>query len=93
MDDGDHSMCSIELLACPGHRDEQLRQMADSEAHDLPHTENAAEATMFIDRHGKPIIGFCLWCDIDFYSMSEVEAHNADELMACPVYQEFKRAR
>jgi hypothetical protein len=93
MDDGDHSMCSIELLACPEHREEQLRQMADCEAHDLPHTENAAEGTMFIDRDGKPIIGFCLWCDIDFYSMSEVEAHNLDELMACPVYQEFKRAR
>ena len=31
-----------------------------------------------------PIVGFCLWCDKDFYSMEEVEAHNADNMKACP---------
>jgi hypothetical protein len=67
--------------------------MGDSGTRDLPHTENAAEGTMFIDGDGKPIVGFCLWCDIDFYSMSEVEAHNADEMRACPGFQEFKRGR
>ncbi len=28
MEDGDHSMCSIELLACPEHREAQLQKMA-----------------------------------------------------------------
>jgi hypothetical protein len=93
MEEGDHSMCSIELLACLGHRDEQLRRMADSEARDLPHTENATEGTIFVDGDGEPIVGFCLWCNIDFYSMSEVEAHNADEMEACPGFQEFRRSR
>ena len=27
MEDGDHSMCSIELLACPEHREAQLQKM------------------------------------------------------------------
>ena len=90
MEDGDHSMCSIELLACPEHREEQLREMDIFCSKDLPHGEEALESTMFIDRDGKPIVGFCLWCDKDFYSMSEVEEHNADNSKACPVFQQFK---
>ena len=90
MEDGDHSMCSIELLACPEHREEQLREMDIFCSKDLPHGEEALECTMFIDRDCKPIVGFCLWCDKDFYSMSEVEEHNADNSKACPVFQHFK---
>ena len=29
MDDGDHSECPVELLACPEHREQQLRQMSE----------------------------------------------------------------
>jgi hypothetical protein len=45
---------------------------------------------MFLDKEGKPIIGFCLWCDKAFFSMDEVEDHNADDLRACPSYQRWK---
>jgi hypothetical protein len=27
------------------------------------------KATMFKDPDGNPIIGFCLWCGCDFYTM------------------------
>jgi hypothetical protein len=36
-----------------------------------------------------PIVGFCLWRDKDFCSMEEVEAHNADNMKACPVHEEL----
>jgi hypothetical protein len=44
---------------------------------------------MFKDSEGKPTVGFCLWCNRDFYSAKDVEAHNASEMAACPVYQEL----
>lgn len=90
MDNGDHSECSIELLACPEHCEEQIRQMRESSTSDAPHSERGIEVSMFVDRDGKPIVGFCLWCNKDFYSMSEVEAHNADDSKVCPVFQQFK---
>jgi hypothetical protein len=93
MEDGDHSMCSIELLACPEHREEQLREMGTLGRSDRPDEECASEAFMFHDEEGNPIIGFCLWCNKDFYSMEEVEDHNTDELKACPVYQQWKEER
>lgn len=34
--DGDHGDCPIELLACPEHRDEQLRDMGTFDMSDLP---------------------------------------------------------
>ena len=93
MEDGDHSKCSIELLACPEHRDEQIRRLSQSGPSELPGSEDGTEVSMFIDRDGKPIVGFCLWCDMDFYSMSEFEEHTEDEMKACPVYQEWKEER
>ena len=93
MEDGDHSTCSVELLACPEHREEQIRQMSKSSRSDLPHSEDGTESSMFIARDGNPIVGFCVWCNKDFYSMSEVDAHNADEMKACPVYQQWKEER
>jgi hypothetical protein len=90
MEDGDHSKCPVELLACSEHREEQIRQMGQSSTSDLPHSEDGTESSMFIDRDGNPIVGFCVWCNKDFYSMSEVEEHNADDSKACPVFQQFK---
>jgi hypothetical protein len=89
MDNGDHSECSIELLACPEHREEQLAAMAILGA-SLPQGEADAESMMFKDTNGKPIVGFCLLCDKDFYSMDDVEAHNANDLAACAVFQGFR---
>jgi hypothetical protein len=88
--DGDHNECPIELLACPEHRDEQLRDMGELDSSDLPESQVDAESTMFRDNDGNPIVGFCLWCNKDFYSMEEAEAHNADDGKACPVFQELK---
>jgi len=31
MEDGDHSQCTVELIACPEHRDEQLREISKIE--------------------------------------------------------------
>ena len=36
MEDGDHSMCSIELLACPEHREAQLQEMGKLGTSDRP---------------------------------------------------------
>jgi hypothetical protein len=57
----------------------------------MPQQMNDTEATVFTDDEGNPIVGFCLWCDKDFYSVEEAEAHNANDSAACPVFQEMKR--
>ncbi len=36
MEDGDHSKCAVELLACPEHRDEQLRKMQEAIDEGIP---------------------------------------------------------
>ena len=56
----------------------------------LPLGEVDAESMMFKDADGKPIVGFCLLCNKDFYSMDDVEAHNANDLAACAVFQGLK---
>jgi hypothetical protein len=40
----------------------------------------------------EPIVGFCLLCDQNYYSMEEVEAHHAIGSEACPGYREFLSA-
>jgi hypothetical protein len=49
-----------------------------------------AESTTFKDKDGARIVGFCLCCNKDFYSMEEMEAHNADDSKECPVFQKWK---
>jgi len=90
MERGDHSQCSIELLACPEHLPQQIRQMSIISAKNPPAGKTETESTMFTDKDGKRTIAFCLWCNQDFYSMAEVEAHNADEMKACAIFQELK---
>jgi hypothetical protein len=91
MEEGDHSRCAIELLACPEHREAQLREMGLTPgAVSMAERQNGTETATFKDRDGKPIVGFCLWCNQNFYSMDEVKAHNADDMKACPVFQELK---
>jgi len=93
MEDGrDHSECSIELLACPEHRDQQLLAMGyePGQVPALPPADDEEKSSMFRDAEGKPTVGFCLWCNRDFYSMEEVEAHNADGMANCPVSQDLK---
>jgi hypothetical protein len=81
----------IELLACPEHMDEQLRQMGyEPGTSNMPHKQEDTEAPMFTDENGTPIVGFCLWCNADFYTFEEAGAHNANGSAACPVFQSFK---
>jgi hypothetical protein len=56
----------------------------------LPETQVDVESAMFIDNDGNPIIGFCLWCNKDFYSLEDAEAHNADRSKACPAFQDLR---
>jgi hypothetical protein len=88
--DGDHSECPAELLACPAHREEQLQKIGTLSSGDLASDDGTAESSMFNDMNGKPIVGFCLSCNEDFYSMNEFEAHNLNDSAACVVLQNFR---
>lgn len=88
MEEGDHSQCSVELLACPEHRDEQLRAMGyELGTTNMPQPSQEEGSSMFIDEHGNRTVGFCLWCGRDFYTREEVEEHNANGMERCPVFQ------
>jgi hypothetical protein len=84
LEDGDHSECPIELLACSEHRDEQ-RDMGIFGSHDLLPSEGEPESGIFDDQ-GKPIVGFCLLCGKNYYSIKEMEAHHGTGSEACPAY-------
>jgi hypothetical protein len=56
----------------------------------LPQPMNEADASIFTDSDGKPTVGFCLWCNCDFYSMEEIDTRNGNGSEACPVFQQFK---
>lgn len=91
MEQGDHSECSVELLSCPEHRGEQMRAMGYAPGQIIsPPADEPKESSMFEDEEGNPIVGFCLWCNKDFYSMGEVEEHNANDMTNCPAFQELK---
>jgi len=89
MAEGDHSACPVELLACPEHREEQLREMAAPETGSSKESSLPNEGMLFQDRNGVPIVGFCLWCNKDFYSMDEAHEHNTDEGGGCPVLHDL----
>ena len=89
MEDGDHSQCTIELRACPEHREAQLREMGLVPGVDnMPQFEGAAEATTFKDKDGRPIAGFCIWCGHRYYQWS-YEAQDA-HLSKCAAFQAAK---
>jgi hypothetical protein len=92
MDEGDHSKCMVELLACPEHTDEHLRRMGyEPGTSNMPRrSEGAAGENFFKDNDGNRTVGFCLWCNQDFYTHEEAKAHNANDSAACPVFQELK---
>jgi hypothetical protein len=81
----DHSACHapIELLACAEHR------WADETTAARPQGEHEAEPALLQDDDGNRAYGFCLWCGKTFYCWAEVEAHNADNMKGCAVYQEL----
>ena len=91
MEDGDHSACSIELLACAEHFDEYMLAMGYAPGSPVPSpSRDDQPSTMFQDEDSNRIVGFCLWCNKDFYTVEESEAHETDEMAACEVFQELK---
>jgi hypothetical protein len=90
MEDGDHGECPIELLACPEHRDEQLREMRAIATSDPRATKVDGGGNRSKDSDSHPVVGFCLWCNLDFYSMEEAEAHHAHDGKACAAFREWK---
>lgn len=89
MEEGDHSSCPVELLACPEHREEQRRKM-DAANNTPRNIEPDAAPSGWRDKDGQPIVGFCLWCNVDFYTMDEVWAHDANNSAACLAFQDFR---
>jgi|SRR5664279_6462211 len=59
MEEGDHTSCPIELLACPEHRDEQQRKMKDAVSK-CGDGEMDAAPEDWTDKDSGPIFGFCL---------------------------------
>jgi len=83
----DHRGCDdpIELLACPEHRsaDEAMSISQQAKRDCVP--------AVILDEDGSPVYAFCLWCGKTFYCWAEVEAHNRDNMQACPVHQELSQ--
>ena len=92
MEKFDYSNCMVELLACPKHMDEQLRRMGyEPGTGNMPgRNEGAAGENFFKDSAGNRTVGFCLWCNKDFYSHAEANAHHANDSAVCPAVQELK---
>jgi hypothetical protein len=103
MEEGDHSRCTIELLACPPHRESQAS--ADGEGADnVPQGDGHSETTKRrlkiplqhklwralrrASRHG--FVGTCVWCGHGYkrFSHEIQEAHLTD----CVEYQRAKRS-
>jgi hypothetical protein len=92
MEEGAHGNCMVELLACPDHMDEQLRRMGyEPGTSNMPHcSEGAAGKNFFKDSDGNRTVGFCLWCNKDFYTHEEARAHHTNDSASCPVFQELR---
>jgi hypothetical protein len=46
---------------------------------------------MFTGGDGNAVIGFCLWCNGEFHSFREAEAHIYDGSGACHLFPEMSR--
>ena len=81
----DHSGCDdpIELLPCLEHRS------ADEAISTSRQAQPDREPAVAEGEDGRQAYGFCLWCGKTFYCWREVEAHNADNMKACPVHAEL----
>jgi hypothetical protein len=59
---------------------------------DLLQNERGSENSMFTDKDGKATLGFCLWCNRDFYTADEFWEHNGNGVNACPEFRAFVAA-
>jgi hypothetical protein len=82
MEEGDHSGCMIELLACPEHMDEQLRAMQENRDYSAEVTELQDEPLLpaphcecgCADADPENVSGWCMWCDhvyVDYSGATE----------------------
>ena len=98
MEQGDHSGCMIELLACPLHMDEQLRAMQGNrfdyaeatEVQDEPLSPAPHCACGCADADPENVTGWCLWCDHVYvdYTRTTEDQHFARYCVDAP--QELK---
>ena len=88
--DGDHNECPIELLACPEHCEQQLRGMRTIATSDPRGIGVGGGRSSSKDSDGYPVVGFCLWCNMDFHSMEKAKAHHAHDSKACVAFREWK---
>lgn len=58
-------------------------------SNDLLSSKGHTEGGILHDQDAPPIIGFCLWCERDFYSMEEADSHHADESKVCHGFQKW----
>jgi hypothetical protein len=92
MEDGSHSQCPVELLACAEHLAGQLAQMAyEDQPTNMPRTEASHQASESKDEDCVSIVGFCLWCNMDFRSMDDFSIHSANDSATCGPFQEYKQ--
>ena len=88
MEQGDHSGCMVELLACPEHRDEQERLMAEMSA-EIDAQSDEEEAALAhcecgcADAAPENVVAWCMWCD---HVYGDYSAENEDQHFAhhCP---------
>jgi hypothetical protein len=92
MEEGDHSECPVELLACPEHPEQQFKKISEFNASNPLPDENGAASSGLKDKNGMATVGFCLWCNRDFYSMEEVWKHNDNDMEACPEFWKYQSA-
>jgi hypothetical protein len=92
MEDGSHNQCPVELLACADHLAEQLGQLAyEHQPTNMPRKDGFHVASEPQDENGVSIVGFCLWCNIDFYSLTDFELHSANDSANCRPFQDSKQ--
>lgn len=91
MENGNHSVCTAELLACPKHCDEQLRAMGyEPGTSNMPQLPTEDETEPWRGMNGEPIIGFCLLCGKDYHTYEEFRAHVENDSAECAPYQDHK---
>jgi hypothetical protein len=97
MEEGDHSGCMIELLACPEHMDEQLRAMQErfdnaeaTEAQEDPLSRAPHCECGCADADPESVTGWCMWCDHVYveYNRTTEDQHFAQYCQDAP--QELK---
>jgi hypothetical protein len=59
----------------------------------MPQAPSEEAGHQWHDQDGTPIVGFCLWCDKNYYTYAEFEAHNANDSAECAPYQAYKEEK